>query len=109
MSKSRQRILTVLLGFVTGLLVGSTSIGAGSLIMLFLVALYASPAKQLVGQAPVLRGTLGEHRRIRTSDRRECEFAGGRHIVDRFDSRRFDWKSNQCADSGSCAAISESQ
>jgi uncharacterized membrane protein YfcA len=48
-SKSRQRIFTVLLGFVSGLLVGLTSIGAGSLIMLFLVVLYALPAKQLVG------------------------------------------------------------
>jgi uncharacterized protein len=49
MPRSRQRILTTLLGFVSGLLVGLTSIGAGSLIMLFLVVLYASPAKQLVG------------------------------------------------------------
>jgi uncharacterized protein len=49
MSKSRQRIFTVLLGFVSGLLVGLTSIGAGSLIMLFLVILYAMPAKHLVG------------------------------------------------------------
>jgi uncharacterized protein len=48
-SMSRRHVLTMALGFVSGLLVGLTSIGAGSLIMLFLVVLYASPAKQLVG------------------------------------------------------------
>ena len=48
-SKSQQRIFTVLLGFASGLLVGLTSIGAGSVIMLFLVVLYALPAKRLVG------------------------------------------------------------
>ncbi len=49
LAPSRRKMLTVLLGLVSGLLVGLTSIGAGSLIMLFLVVLYASPAKQLVG------------------------------------------------------------
>jgi uncharacterized protein len=49
LSPSRQRILTLLLGLLAGLLVGLTSIGAGSLIMLFLVVLYALPARQLVG------------------------------------------------------------
>jgi uncharacterized membrane protein YfcA len=48
-SRSRQKLFTVVLGFASGLLVGLTSIGAGSLIMLFLVMLYALPAKQLVG------------------------------------------------------------
>ena len=50
-----------MLGAVTGLLVGLTSIGAGSLGMLFLVLLHAMPAKRLVGtdifHAALLAGT----------------------------------------------------
>ncbi len=48
-SRQRRRIWTVLLGAATGLVVGLTSIGAGSLVMVFLVILYSAPAKQLVG------------------------------------------------------------
>lgn len=49
LSRTRRRIFSTVLGFISGLLVGLTSVGAGSLIMLFLVILYALPAKQLVG------------------------------------------------------------
>jgi uncharacterized membrane protein YfcA len=49
MSQGRQKALSVLLGLTSGLLVGLTSIGAGSVVMLFLVILYSLPAKQLVG------------------------------------------------------------
>jgi uncharacterized protein len=40
---------TVLLGVVTGLLVGLTSIGAGTILMIFLVSLYRIPTSQLIG------------------------------------------------------------
>lgn len=49
LSPSRRRMFTVLLGVASGLLVGLTSIGAGSLVMMFLVLLYAMPSKRLVG------------------------------------------------------------
>jgi len=45
----RSRTWTVVLGAVTGLLVGLTSIGAGSIVMLFLATMYTMPARRLVG------------------------------------------------------------
>ncbi len=49
LSPRQQQVLTFALGIVTGLLVSTTSIGAGSIVMIFLVMLYGMPAKQLVG------------------------------------------------------------
>lgn len=46
---NRRRVLTALLGFAAGLLVSLTSVGAGSIIMVLLILLYATPAKRLVG------------------------------------------------------------
>ena len=42
-------LLTVILGIAAGILVSLTSIGAGSIVMVFLVALYSASAKRLVG------------------------------------------------------------
>lgn len=41
--------LTVILGAITGIFVSLTSIGAGSIVMVFLVMLYSASAKRLVG------------------------------------------------------------
>ncbi len=43
------QISTFILGVVTGVLVGLTSIGAGTIVMIFLTMLYRMPARQLVG------------------------------------------------------------
>ena len=43
------KYLTIVLGAGTGLLVGLTSIGAGSVVMMFLVILYRMPTSRLVG------------------------------------------------------------
>ncbi len=48
-SASQQPVLTVLLGMAAGILVSLTSIGAGSIVMVFLVALYSTSARRLVG------------------------------------------------------------
>ncbi len=60
LSSRQQLVLTVILGLVAGILVSLTSIGAGSIVMIFLVMLYRMPAKQLVGtdilHAAVLAG-----------------------------------------------------
>ncbi len=45
-----QRItLTALLGFIAGILVSLTSVGAGSIVMVVLIMLYSRPAQRLVG------------------------------------------------------------
>jgi uncharacterized protein len=49
MEPRRRDVVTVFLGVVAGFLVSLTSVGAGSIIMVFLVAMYLSPAKRLVG------------------------------------------------------------
>ncbi len=49
LSKYQRSILTVVLGLVAGILVSLTSVGAGSIVMVFLVALYSMSAKYLVG------------------------------------------------------------
>jgi uncharacterized membrane protein YfcA len=48
-TERKRLVLTVLLGLVTGIFVSLTSVGAGSIVMVFLVALYIAPAKCLVG------------------------------------------------------------
>ncbi len=45
----RMRLSILILGAVTGVLVGLTSIGAGSILMVFLTMLYQMPMKRLVG------------------------------------------------------------
>ncbi len=46
---ARRRVLTAILGLVAGILVSLTSVGAGSIVMVLLVILYAASAKRLVG------------------------------------------------------------
>ncbi len=43
------KVLVVLVGFVTGLIVGFTSVGSGALIMLFLIIFFPLPPSHLVG------------------------------------------------------------
>ncbi len=49
LSSGRMLLSTVTLGAVTGLLVGLTSIGAGSILIVFLTLLYPMPMNRLVG------------------------------------------------------------
>ncbi len=56
-SPRQQVLLTVFLGFVAGILVSLTSIGAGSIVMVFLVALYSTSARRLVG-ADIMHAAL---------------------------------------------------
>lgn len=45
----KRKLLVLLLGFVTGLIVGVTSVGSGALVMLFLIVFFPLPAGRLVG------------------------------------------------------------
>lgn len=49
LTQRQQDILTVLMGLVVGILVSLTSVGAGSVVMIFLLAVYPLSAKCLVG------------------------------------------------------------
>ncbi len=49
LSNRRLQFCTLVLGAVTGVLVGLTSIGAGTIVMMVLTTLYRMPTKQLVG------------------------------------------------------------
>ncbi len=49
LSPRQQAVFTVFLGLIAGILVSLTSVGAGSIIMVFLVALYPVSARCLVG------------------------------------------------------------
>jgi hypothetical protein len=49
LTQRQQDVLTVFLGLVAGIFVSLTSVGAGSIIMVFLIALYSVAAKCLVG------------------------------------------------------------
>jgi uncharacterized protein len=49
LTASQQLASTIVLGFIAGLLVSLTSVGAGSIVMVFLVLLYSKSAKHLVG------------------------------------------------------------
>jgi uncharacterized membrane protein YfcA len=44
-----RKLVTIILGLGAGILVSLTSVGAGSIVMVFLVALYTASAKRLVG------------------------------------------------------------
>ncbi len=59
LSGQQRLAFTAMLGLVAGFLVSLTSVGAGSIIMVFLVMLYATPAKRLVGTDILHAAVLG--------------------------------------------------
>ena len=93
-----------LIGLVGGFLVGMTSVGSGSIIMMLLLLFYSFVPKVMVGtdivHAVILTGVTSLlHWRAR-----QCGYSPGNFAADRFDSRRNPGLAVEHARSGAVAA-----